>query len=64
MIADRKVIACAMIDKDYNVEKLADVTGLKRLTISKAKNGKSIAESSFMKICKALDIKPKDLLAD
>lgn len=64
MKADKKVFVCAMIDKGYNANQLAKITGLTPLTISRAKNGTSINEKSFEKICKALDIKKKDLLAD
>lgn len=64
MYANRKVMACAMIDKGYNINSLAEAAGLKRVTVSRAKKGLSIRESSFMKIAKALDLKASELFED
>lgn len=64
MYANRKVMACAMINKGYNVKSLSEATGLKTVTISRLKNGKSVSESSFMKIAKALELRASELYID
>lgn len=61
---DKKKLVCAMIDCDYTTKELANVTGLRRETITRAKNNVSVNDETFGKICKALNKRASELIAD
>lgn len=62
MRIDRKKLVIKMIDKNVNVQELASVCGISRVTASNVKCGKSCSKETVQKIAKGLGCKLTDLL--
>lgn len=56
MRINRKQLAIAMIERDLNVNGLAQKCKVSRTTISNIKNGKSCSTETGLKIAKALGV--------
>jgi len=58
-----KVLKLAMLNKGYSMNKLADMSGLGKVTVSKViKRGSTTRQETIYKMAKALDLKAEDLI--
>lgn len=64
MRIDRKKLIVAMLEKNQNVLRLAQSSGVSRVTISGVKNGKSCSPSTAVKLAKALNVPVETLIED
>lgn len=62
MRVNRKTLVCLMLEKDMNINKLAEKSDLSRGTISSVKSGKSCTDSTACKIAKALNVPVEQLI--
>jgi putative transcriptional regulator len=62
MRINRKAMICIMLEKNMNVNGLAQKSGISRSTISSIKHGKSCTDSTVGKIAKALDVPVENLI--
>lgn len=62
MRIDRKKLVIAMMDRDYNINQLAELAGMSRVTVSSVKCGKSCSPDTVKRISKALGIKPEQII--
>lgn len=62
MRLNRKVLACAMIDREINQKELSKLSNVSRITVSAIANGKSCTYETGVKIANALNMKLDDLL--
>lgn len=59
---DTLKLRITMAEKDLRIKDLARIAGVSVPTVNKARNGKSIRESNIVKIAKALNIDPLELV--
>lgn len=60
---DLKTLRVAMLNKGYSMNKLAEVSGLGKVTVSKVvKRGSTTRQETIYKMAKALDLKAEDLI--
>ena len=62
MRINRKTLVCLMLEKDMNINQLAEKSGISRGTISSIKSGKSCTDSTVGKIAKALNVPVEQLI--
>lgn len=62
MRVNRKTLVCLMLEKDMNINKLAEKSDLSRGTISSIKSGKSCTDSTAGKIAKVLNVPVEQLI--
>lgn len=60
----KKKLAIAMIEKNYNVTSLSNISNVSRNTISAIKAGKSCSGDTLLKLAKALDVPVQDLIEE
>ena len=61
MRIDRITLIAVMATNDMTVNRLADITGVARSTISGMRGGKSVRRETVEKIAKALNVDPESL---
>lgn len=60
---DLKTLRVAMLNKGYSMNKLAEVSGLGKVTVSRVvKRGSTTRQETIYKMAKALDLKAEDLI--
>lgn len=58
-----KVLKLAMLNKGYSMNKLAEMSGLGKVTVSRVvKRGSTTRQETIYKMAKALDLKAEDLI--
>ena len=61
---DTLKLRITMAEKDLRIKDLSRLAGVSIPTVNKARNGKSIRESNIVKIAKALNLNPLDLIRE
>lgn len=64
MRLDRIKMITLLMEKDWNINKLSEQSGVSRVTISYIKNGKNCSDEVGIKIAKALNVRVQDLLEE
>ncbi len=60
---DLKALKLAMLNKGYSMNKLADKSGLGKVTVSRVvKRGSTSRQETIYKMAKALDLKAEDII--
>ncbi|MBU5308524.1 helix-turn-helix domain-containing protein [Clostridioides mangenotii] len=60
---DLKVLKLAMLNKGYSMNKLAEMSDLGKVTVSRVvKRGSTNRQETIFKMAKALDLKAEDLI--
>lgn len=60
---DLKKLKLAMLNKGYSMNKLSEISGLGKVTVSKViKRGSTTRQETIYKMAKALDLNAEDLI--
>jgi putative transcriptional regulator len=62
MRINRKAMICMMLEKNMNINELAQKSNVSRGTISSIKSGKSCTDTTVGKIAKALNVPVEKLI--
>ena len=58
-----KILSLSMLNKGFSMNKLAEVSGLGKVTVSRVvKRGSTSRQETIYKMAKALDLKAEDLI--
>ncbi len=59
---DRIKLGCEVLKKEFTIDKLSDLSGVSKTTISGVKNGRSCNKETADKIASALGVELSELL--